>query len=97
MLTWYNVTCSPTLQIAVFVIPFCVVLAWMLDRDLDLNFNAFEVSVCFGSEGLVLACMCACLFVWCVCVCARTRTHARMLKAAGPAANTLCMLSTCRV
>ncbi len=31
---------------AVLVVPFCVVLAWMMGQPLDLNFNAFEVRRC---------------------------------------------------
>jgi Ca2+:H+ antiporter len=27
------------------VVPFCVVLAWAMGRDLDLNFNEFEALV----------------------------------------------------
>lgn len=31
------------------VVPFCVVLAWMMGQPLDLNFNEFEALVLFIS------------------------------------------------
>lgn len=36
-------------QVGVLVVPFCVVLAWMMGRPLDLNFNEFEALVLFVS------------------------------------------------
>eukprot|EP00878_Enallax_costatus_P027640 GHUV01029777.1.p1 GENE.GHUV01029777.1~~GHUV01029777.1.p1 ORF type:complete len:143 (+),score=42.63 GHUV01029777.1:237-665(+) len=36
-------------QIGVLVVPFCVVLAWIMGRPLDLNFNEFEGLVLFVS------------------------------------------------
>jgi len=45
-------------QIAVLVIPFLVVLAWILDKPLDLNFNAFEVSAHGCVSENVLCCVC---------------------------------------
>jgi Ca2+:H+ antiporter len=39
----------------VLVIPFCVVLAWMMGEPLDLNFNAFEACVYFLA--VLLACI----------------------------------------
>lgn len=36
-------------QVGVLVVPFCVVLAWMMGQPLDLNFNEFEALVLFIS------------------------------------------------
>lgn len=36
-------------QIGVLVVPFCVVLSWMMGRPLDLNFKEFEALVLFIS------------------------------------------------
>lgn len=36
-------------QIGVLVVPFCVVLSWMMGQPLDLNFNEFEALVLFIS------------------------------------------------
>jgi hypothetical protein len=36
-------------QVAVLIIPFCVVLAWAMGQPLDLNFNEFEALVLFIS------------------------------------------------
>jgi hypothetical protein len=36
-------------QIGVLVVPFCVVLAWMMGQPLDLNFKEFEALVLFIS------------------------------------------------
>jgi len=42
-------------QVAVLIVPFCVVLAWAMQRPLDLNFNAFEAAVYFSC--VLIACM----------------------------------------
>ena len=31
------------------VVPFCVILAWIMGQPLDLNFNGFEAMVLFMS------------------------------------------------
>ncbi len=36
-------------QIALFVIPACVLIAWSLDKPLDLNFSIFDLSALFIS------------------------------------------------
>ena len=40
-------------QIALFVIPACVVIAWVLDKDLNLNFSAFDTVTLLGSTLVV--------------------------------------------
>lgn len=42
-------TAGSSTQVGVLVVPFCVVLAWMMGRPLDLNFNEFEALVLFVS------------------------------------------------
>lgn len=42
-------TAGSATQIGVLVVPFCVVLAWIMGRPLDLNFNEFEGLVLFVS------------------------------------------------
>ncbi|KAJ9517492.1 hypothetical protein QJQ45_025021 [Haematococcus lacustris] len=44
-----GVAVGSSTQIGVLVVPFCVVLAWMMGQPLDLNFNAFEACVYFFS------------------------------------------------
>ena len=40
-------------QIALFVIPACVIVAWTVDIDLDLNFSTFDTVVLMGSTLVV--------------------------------------------
>lgn len=44
-----GVAVGSSTQVAVLIVPFCVVLAWMMGVPLDLNFNAFEAAVYFCS------------------------------------------------
>lgn len=41
-------------QVATLVVPFTVVLAWMMGRPLDLNFNAFEAFILTASVLIVV-------------------------------------------
>ncbi len=45
---------APVPQIAVLVVPFCVVLGWCMGQPLDLNLNAFEALVLFASVLLAI-------------------------------------------
>jgi hypothetical protein len=42
-------TAGSSTQVGVLVVPFCVVLAWVMGKPLDLNFNEFEALVLFIS------------------------------------------------
>ncbi|KIZ06925.1 Vacuolar cation/proton exchanger 3 [Monoraphidium neglectum] len=44
-----GVAVGSSTQVAVLIIPFCVVLAWAMGQPLDLNFNEFEALVLFIS------------------------------------------------
>jgi Ca2+:H+ antiporter len=44
-----GVAVGSSTQVAVLVVPFCVVLAWCMGAPLDLNFYAFEAFVLFAS------------------------------------------------
>ena len=44
-------------QVGVLVVPFCVVLAWMMGQPLDLNFNSFETTTLFISVLLAITVM----------------------------------------
>lgn len=48
-----GVAIGSSTQIAVFVIPFLVVLGWIMDRSLSLNFGAYESSSLFLTVVLV--------------------------------------------
>lgn len=48
-----GVAIGSSLQIALFVTPFLVVLGWIMDRDMDLHFETFE-TVAFGLSVLVV-------------------------------------------
>ncbi|KAI0849736.1 Calcium/proton exchanger [Daldinia vernicosa] len=48
-----GVAIGSSLQIALFVTPFLVVLGWIMDRDMDLHFETFE-TVSFGLAVLVV-------------------------------------------
>merc|ERR1719401_1170586 len=42
-------------QIALFVVPFAVIVGWMLDKPMDLNFGFENVAILFLSTLVVLA------------------------------------------
>ncbi|KAI8635581.1 calcium/proton exchanger [Xylariaceae sp. FL1651] len=48
-----GVAIGSSIQIAIFVTPFLVVLGWIMDRDMDLHFETFE-TVAFGLSVLVV-------------------------------------------
>ncbi|KAI0539105.1 calcium/proton exchanger [Xylaria digitata] len=48
-----GVAIGSSIQIALFVTPFLVVLGWIMDRDMDLHFETFE-TVAFGLSVLVV-------------------------------------------
>ncbi|KAI1272851.1 calcium/proton exchanger [Xylaria sp. FL0933] len=48
-----GVAIGSSIQIALFVTPFLVVLGWIMDRDMDLHFETFE-TVAFGLAVLVV-------------------------------------------
>lgn len=48
-----GVAIGSSLQIALFVTPFLVIMGWILDRDMTLHFQTFE-TVCFFVSGLVV-------------------------------------------
>lgn len=52
-----GVAVGSSTQVAVLVIPFCVVLAWIMGEDLDLNFQAFEAMALFLSVLLTVVAM----------------------------------------
>ena len=52
-----GVAVGSSTQVAVLVVPFCVVLAWAMGAPLTLNFNAFEAFVLFASVLLATACL----------------------------------------
>mmetsp|Transcript_17489 Transcript_17489/g.37792 ORF Transcript_17489/g.37792 Transcript_17489/m.37792 type:complete len:594 (+) Transcript_17489:253-2034(+) len=49
-----GVAVGSSTQISVLVVPFCVILAWIMGKDLDLNFNSFEAAVLFASVLLAI-------------------------------------------
>lgn len=48
-----GVAIGSSLQIALFVTPFLVIMGWIFDRDMTLHFQTFE-TVCFFVSGLVV-------------------------------------------
>ncbi|ONL98742.1 vacuolar cation/proton exchanger 2 isoform X1 [Zea mays] len=42
-----GVAIGSSTQISMFVIPFCVVIGWMMGREMDLNFQLFETATLF--------------------------------------------------
>ncbi|KAI0164191.1 calcium/proton exchanger [Xylariaceae sp. FL1272] len=48
-----GVAIGSSIQIAIFVTPFLVILGWIMDRDMDLHFETFE-TVAFGMSVLVV-------------------------------------------
>ncbi|KAJ0981018.1 hypothetical protein J5N97_009273 [Dioscorea zingiberensis] len=42
-----GVAIGSSTQISMFVIPFCVVVGWMMGKDMDLNFQLFETATLF--------------------------------------------------
>ncbi|KAI1267923.1 calcium/proton exchanger [Xylariaceae sp. FL1019] len=48
-----GVAIGSSIQIAIFVTPFLVLLGWIMDRDMDLHFETFE-TVAFGLAVLVV-------------------------------------------
>ncbi|CAD7703530.1 unnamed protein product [Ostreobium quekettii] len=52
-----GVAVGSSTQVAVLVIPFCVILSWVMGEDLDLNFKEFESVALFLSVLLVIVAM----------------------------------------
>lgn len=52
-----GVAVGSSTQVAVLVIPFCVILGWMMGEDLDLNFEEFEALALFLSVLLAVVAM----------------------------------------
>eukprot|EP00803_Ostreobium_quekettii_P008735 evm.model.scf_774EXC.2 EVM.evm.TU.scf_774EXC.2 scf_774EXC:30261-42288(-) len=52
-----GVAVGSSTQIAVLVIPFCVILSWIMGEDLDLNFETFESIALFLSVLIVIVAM----------------------------------------
>ncbi|KAI1200238.1 calcium/proton exchanger [Nemania serpens] len=48
-----GVAIGSSIQIAIFVTPFLVILGWIMDRDMDLHFETFQ-TVAFGLSVLVV-------------------------------------------
>ncbi|KAI8466789.1 MAG: Ca2+ antiporter/cation exchanger [Monoraphidium minutum] len=44
-----GVAVGSSTQVAVLIVPFCVILAWAMGQPLDMNFNEFEAAVLFIS------------------------------------------------
>ncbi|KAJ3278947.1 hypothetical protein HK104_001901, partial [Borealophlyctis nickersoniae] len=44
-----GVAIGSSMQIALLVTPFCVIVGWILDQPMSLNFSAFETSILFVS------------------------------------------------
>jgi Ca2+:H+ antiporter len=42
-----GVAIGSSTQISMFVIPFCVVIGWLMGTDIDLNFQLFETTTLF--------------------------------------------------
>lgn len=52
-----GVAVGSSTQVAVLVIPFCVILGWIMGQPLDLNFQTFEAVALFISVLLAVVAM----------------------------------------
>jgi Ca2+:H+ antiporter len=76
-----GVAIGSSLQIALFVTPFMVIVGWIIDRPMSLNFGGFETVVFFvsvqvvnyliqdGKSNYLEGCLCIGTYVFCLCLC----------------------------